>query len=293
MEYRNFGDKKLKVSALGFGAGQIGEARHGDDWVGWFLNYIVDQGVTLIDTARSYGLSEDRIGRHLSWRRKDFVLSTKLGYSVPNTPDWSEWAVTKGVEEALRTMRTDYIDIVHLHSCSLEHLQRGEVIEALEKAKQSGKVRLIAYSGENEALEYAAHCQRFDSLQCSINFCDQRALFGPARWANENGMGVIAKRPIANAPWRFSERPHGNYAETYWLRMKTMNLPDFGIEWNELALRFSLFSESVSSCIVGTTDPNNLDRNLKVLEKGPLSQDILDIIWQAFADNDQDWRGDI
>ena len=71
-------------------------------------------------------------------------------------------------------MQTDYLDIVHLHSCELNILKLGEVIEALEKAKEQGKVKCIAYSGENEELNFAVNSNRFDGIQTSVNICDQR-----------------------------------------------------------------------------------------------------------------------
>lgn len=79
MEQRDFGTTGLRVSALGLGAGQIGDAALTEEHVGTLLNRAVDRGVTLLDTARGYGLSEERIGRHLSYRRHDFILSSKGG----------------------------------------------------------------------------------------------------------------------------------------------------------------------------------------------------------------------
>src|SRR5207249_2921445 len=114
------------------------------------LNQVLDLGLNLIDTARGYGLSEVRIARYLGPRRQEIVLSTKVGYGVLGVKDWTGDAVRLGIDEALQTLQTDWIDIVHLHSCSLEVLQRGEVITALDDARQAGKVRVAAYSGENQ-----------------------------------------------------------------------------------------------------------------------------------------------
>lgn len=156
MEYRQFGHSGLNVSLLGLGAGQIGDARLSESDVAHLLHFAVDQGITLLDTARGYGLSEERIGRHLANKRHQLVLSTKLGYDMPDHADWSAGCITAGVEAALQRLQTDYLDIVHLHSCSLEVLQRGEVITALQAAQQAGKVRVIAYSGETPS--YAGLC---------------------------------------------------------------------------------------------------------------------------------------
>src|SRR5690606_2023592 len=91
---------------------------------GQLLNAVPDLGVGLIDTARSYGLSEERIGRHLCGRRDEFVLSTKVGYGVDGVEDWTPRCVRLGIEAARARLATDVIDIVHLHSCDAVTLAR-------------------------------------------------------------------------------------------------------------------------------------------------------------------------
>jgi len=79
---RPYGKTGLMVSVLGLGAMQIGDPNLEEAEVASLLNAALDAGITLIDTAPSYGCSEERIGRHLASRREDFVLSTKLGYGI-------------------------------------------------------------------------------------------------------------------------------------------------------------------------------------------------------------------
>jgi aryl-alcohol dehydrogenase-like predicted oxidoreductase len=76
MDHRPFGRTGLTFPCLGFGAGHVGDPALAEAEVGRLLHGVLDLGVTLIDTARSYGLSEERIGRHLAGRRNEFVLST-------------------------------------------------------------------------------------------------------------------------------------------------------------------------------------------------------------------------
>jgi aryl-alcohol dehydrogenase-like predicted oxidoreductase len=105
----------------------VGDPQLDDAEVGRMLNLAVDAGVNLFDTAPSYGISEERLGRHLAGRRKEVVLSTKLGYGVPGIADWIGACITAGVEQALRLLRTDYLDIAHFHSCPRAVLeQTGE-----------------------------------------------------------------------------------------------------------------------------------------------------------------------
>jgi aryl-alcohol dehydrogenase-like predicted oxidoreductase len=287
---RAFGTTGLEVSLLGFGAGHVGGDDLSEDQAGTLLNAVLDLGVTLIDTARGYGQSEERIGRHLAHRRDDFVLSTKGGYGVDGVQDWTGEVIRRGIEQALRTMRTDRIDIFHLHSCPLETLRHEDILSALEEAKRQGQIRCIAYSGENDALEWAAGSGRFDSVQCSVNLFDQRALWGVLPGAR--GLGVIAKRPIANAAWQFGDQPHGQYAEAYWRRMKAMNLGP-NIDWLELAIRFSAFAPGVSSIIVGTGKLQHFKHNLELLARGPLPDAEVQRWRSAFEAHDQGWIGQV
>lgn len=292
MIFRNFGTTELNVSAIGYGAGTIGDPRIPEKVAETMLNTVLDSGINLIDTARGYGISEERIGKYISHRRNEFVLSTKVGYGIDGIPDWTYDCIINGIEAALQRLQTDFIDIVHLHSCSVDILQNGEVIDALEKARSDGKTRIIAYSGENDALKYAVQTQRFQSVMASLNICDQRVIDHPLPAAKNQGMGFIAKRPVANAPWRFSEQPNGHYCEEYWHRWKKMGL-HFDIGLQELALRFSAFTFGNDCCIVGTMNIDHLKENIAIAEKGKLPEEIVTTCRNAFHQHGQQWIGQI
>jgi aryl-alcohol dehydrogenase-like predicted oxidoreductase len=286
---RMLGNTGLEVPILGLGAGEIGDWKIEGPKVDEFLNTAVDLGITLLDTARSYGASEERIGRYLRYRRKDFLISTKVGYGIEGILDWTYDAVRAGINEALIKLQSEYIDIVHLHSCPLETLQQGDVIAALQDAVNEGKVRVAAYSGENDELDFAVTSRRFGSVQTSINICDQRVIGRVLPYTIQNGIGVIAKRPIANAPWRFSEAPARKDVEEYWWRWKTMKLDPGGLDWTELSLRFAAYTPGVHSCIAGTANLDHLLSNVAMIEKGPLRADLYNTIRAAFAANDPGW----
>jgi aryl-alcohol dehydrogenase-like predicted oxidoreductase len=292
MDIRNFGTTGIRVPALGLGAGHLGDDSLPEKDAERLLNLAVDSGMTLIDTARGYERSEERIGKFLAHRRSEVVISTKVGYSIPGFADWTYDCILAGVRQAMKLMKTDYLDIVHLHSCPADVLRQGEVIDALQRTVEQGTVRIAAYSGENENLHCALESDRFRSLQCSINICDQRVLDELLPTAKQRGMGIIAKRPVANAPWRFAERPVGRYAEEYWMRWKAMNI-DFGISWQEVALRFSAFTWGVDACIVGTTDAAHLQQNIDIINRGKLPQDIVDALRSAFRTHDNNWIGQV
>lgn len=283
MELRRFGTSDLFVSPLGFGAGHIGAEQMTDREAVYLLEQARDLGINLIDTARGYGLSEQRVGQFLKHRRHDVILSTKVGYDVPGAQDWTFEAVRGGIDQALQTMQTDHLDIVHLHSCSQEILAQGDVIEALEQAKQAGKVRVIAYSGDREDLQYAIKTNRFDSFQTSFNLFDQRV---DEVLPTLLDYGVIAKRPIGNAPWRFTERPVGQYVEPYWERAQQLTYPLEESSWLETALRFTVFEPGITTAIIGTSRPEHLALNQQLIERGPLPTDRVARLKKRFAECD-------
>ncbi len=293
MEKRKFGKSGIEVSALGYGAGHIGAESLDERESEKVLNTVVDLGINLIDSARGYGLSEERIGKYLSHRRGEIVISTKVGYGVEGYQDWTYDCVMAGIERALKTMKTDYIDIVNLHSCPKYILEQYDVVKAVLDAKNQGKIRAAAYSGENEELWYAVESGLFNGVECSVNICDQNSIEGQIAKAENSGIGVIAKRPIANGPWRFETQPYGNYCEEYWKRMKKMELNNFGMDWDELFLRFTLSTKGVSTAIAGSINIDHIKRNAEIAAKGNLDIDIYSKIRRTFIEKEENWRGEI
>lgn len=290
MILNDLGRTGLRVSALGFGAMHINDERTSEAEAGALLNQVLDAGINLVDTARGYGLSEERIGRHLAHRRQDFVLSTKVGYGVEGVPDWTYDCIVQGVERALRLMKTDWLDIVHLHSCPLHVLQQGDVVRALNDCRAAGKLRVAAYSGDNAEVDFAVASGAFGSLQTSVSICDQAHLKERAGAAAERGIGVIAKRPLAGAVWRFADRP-GEFAEgQYWDRFRAMEMSPVD-DWGDIALRFAAFHTGVASAIVGTAKAANLHRNLDAVARGPLAAGLARTIRDVFVHHDQGWPG--
>ncbi len=282
MEIRDFGKTGLRVSALGLGAGQVGAEDLADDEAGRVLNRVLDAGITLIDTADCYGLSEERIGRHIAHRRDEYVLSSKCGHDVPGTQDWTPENVRASVERSLQRLQTDRIDVLHLHSCDKDKLADGSLADAMDELVAAGKVRFAAYSGENDSLAAAIESGRFASVETSVNIADQWSLHHALPAARERGMGVIAKRSIANAVWKYASRPDGVYGEVYWDRLQELDY-DLGADPQVFALRFSAFAPGVDCAIMGTSKLANLDAAVAAVEKGPLEQAQLEAVearWQ-------------
>jgi aryl-alcohol dehydrogenase-like predicted oxidoreductase len=288
---RPYGATGMAISVLGLGTIPLGDRRLTDREADALLDEALAAGITLIDTAPSYGAAEQRLGRWLRGRRDALVISTKLGYAVPGIADWTGPCIAAGVDLALQRLRTDRLDIAHLHSCPLATLCRDDVLSALEAAKQAGKVRAIAYSGDGEALDYALQSGRFDGLMASFNLFDQRV--STEVLPRLGSMGFIAKRPLANAPWRFTAQPIGDYSEVYWQRWQAMNLADPGMPWAELALRFAIWHQGVSGVVVGSAQPEHLRQCVAWAQRGALPEDTLAELRACFERCDRGWVGQV
>jgi aryl-alcohol dehydrogenase-like predicted oxidoreductase len=273
---------------LGLGGGPVGDASLGEKEAAALLNGALDLGVRLIDTAPSYGLSEERIGRHLKHRRHEFVLSSKCGYGVPGTQDWTPECIQLGVDRALSRLQTDYLDIMHFHSCPEETLRSSGVVEALQAAVRAGKVRVAAYSGEGDALQWAIKAGSFGAIQRSVNLCDQ----GQWREAPRE-LGVLAKRTLMNGAFvNEHERPAAPDVATYWDRLWALKLsPAEGMSWAEYSLRFAAFTPGVSCALAGTRRLDRLKELHGFVEKGPLPEGAVQEARRAYERHGSGWPG--
>ena len=156
MELRTLGKTGLKVSALGLGTSEIGYERVTQRQINELINAALDAGLNLIDTAACYGDAEEMIGRAVSHRRADYFILTKCGHAAGiRLPDWNPELIGKSVDRSLKRLRTDHLDVVQFHSCPAEILQRGEIVEALKRAREQGKTRFIGYSGDGDGARWA------------------------------------------------------------------------------------------------------------------------------------------
>lgn len=292
MERRAFGKTDMKVSTLGFGGSEIGLEEAEEKTVAELLGKALDAGLNVIDTAECYGRSEEMIGRTVSQRREQFYLFTKCGHphGMESGANWTADSILKSIERSLQRLRTDHLDLVHLHSCPESVLKKGEAISALQTARDKGYTRYLGYSGDSHAARYAVECGAFDSLQTSINLADQEALEMTLPLAREKQIGIIAKRPIANVAWKRGHKPVNAYHQTYWERLRKLHYPFLKSSELEksvgLALRFTLSVPGVCTAIVGTTKPERWDENARLLEAGSLSPEAFQEIrdrWEEVA----------
>jgi aryl-alcohol dehydrogenase-like predicted oxidoreductase len=298
METRDFGKTGLRVSVLGFGGSELGfDAGVTDARVAALLHPAIDAGLNVIDTASAYLASEALLGRALAGRRERVLLFSKCGATDGfSRSDWSARGLRAQLEQSLRALRTDHLDLLQLHSCGLEVLARGEALEALEALKREGKTRFIGYSGDAAPAVWAVKSSRFDALQTSLNVADQRVLEEALPLARAAGMAVIAKRPVANVAWKSGARPPADgYHHSYWERLRALDF-DFTRrplpEAVEVALRFTVFQPGVSTAIVGSSSPGRWAENAALVGKGPLPDEVVRAIRERWkARGSEAWQG--
>ena len=277
MEKRQLGKTDMQVSVLGFGGAEIGFEGVTEQTVERLLKSALDAGLNVIDTGECYQGSEELIGKTVSDRRADYYLFTKCGHPRGvGSEDWSPSSLLESIERSLRRLKTERLDLIQLHSCSESVLRKGDAIAALQTAREKGYARYLGYSGDSVAARYAVECGAFDALQTSINIADQEAIELTLPVAREKQMGVIAKRPIANAAWKENHKPIESYHHAYWDRLNKLHyefIRHLPLEESIAhALRFTLSVPVVHTAIVGTTKPERWLENAKVVETGLLSE---------------------
>ena len=211
MRPRPLGRTGLTITPLGFGAFKIGRNEKtkyptpyelpGDAEAERILNGVLDLGISHIDTAPAYGLSEERIGRSLSHRRAEFVLSTKVGETFErgaSTYDFSARAIRDSVERSLRRLRTDRLDLVliHSHGDDLRIQRETDAVPTLESLRAEGLARAIGLSGKTvdgaqAALDWA------DVLMVEFRRDDPSHL-PVITAAAARGVGVLVKKGLAS-----------------------------------------------------------------------------------------------
>src|SRR2546422_132543 len=195
MEQRRLGKTDMVASVLGFGGSEIGYQRVSGRTVARLLGSALDAGLNVIDTAECYEDSEVLIGRALGPRRREFHLFTKCGHARGwGRADWRPAPLLASIERSLRRLETDYLDLIQLHSCSLNELRRGDAIAALERARDRGWARYIGYSG---------HCAALHVERAGRPHCDRR---DHEAWAMAAERGAAAARRSASGRVRADPR---------------------------------------------------------------------------------------
>jgi aryl-alcohol dehydrogenase-like predicted oxidoreductase len=291
---RTLGRTQADVTILGYGAMELRGQPRGpeidDDTAGRLLNAVLDGGINLIDTSPDYGRSEELIGKHLGHRRDEFFLASKCGCLIeipadaqpPYPHDYSPANVRADVEQSLRRLRTDRLDLVQVHmSPSVEQLRDNQTVETLQELRKEGKVRFIGMSGILPNLPGQIAMDVFDAFQIPYSAVqrDHEELITAAAATGAGTLirgGAARGAPSEDKNWRTGplSQPAG-LGQRNWAASGIGDLlAGSGMTPMEFVLRFTLSHPYLSTTIVGTASPGHLQSNIATAEKGPLPADL-------------------
>ncbi len=238
------------------------------------LQTAFDSGITLVDTAPTYGIAEDMIGQAFPNAASRPVIATKV--IIPD--DGNLAAVTASVEKSLERLRTDTIDLLQVHNLTILTLERGEIFECLEKLRSQGKVQHIGGSIEDEdAAWLALSNDSIESIQAPFNLLNQKIRRRVLPGAAKRSCGILIRsaylrgvltEALESIPARLA--PLKAAAQAAWNA-----IDGEAATLAEAALRFCLSFPEVSSIVVGMRSIAEMESNLAAAAKGPLSQPVL------------------
>jgi aryl-alcohol dehydrogenase-like predicted oxidoreductase len=281
---RQLGRTGLQVTTLGYGAMELRGAPRGRDTseeqAERILNAALDAGINFIDTSPDYGVSEERIGRYISHRRSEYYLASKCGCWVGDNPPaasaggrnphvFTRENIIAGVEQSLRRMKTDHLDIVQFHaSPSRAQLEEHGALDALRELQREGKVRFIGSSSTLPNLKEHIEMAVFDEFQIPYSALqrEHEELISAAARA---GAGIVIRGGAARGG---PGKEEGNAWDT-WQRAGLDDLLG-DMSRMEFILRFTYTNPDLDTTIVGTVSPEHLQDNLNALFKGPLPPDV-------------------
>jgi aryl-alcohol dehydrogenase-like predicted oxidoreductase len=289
---RPLGRTGTDVTILGYGAMELRGQPRGpaidDDAAGKLLGAVLDAGINLIDTSADYGRSEELIGRYLGHRRDEYFLASKCGCPLsqpadatpPYQHDYRRANVQADVEQSLRRLGTDHLDLVQVHmSPSRAQLEADDTVATLQDLRDQGKVRFIGMSGILPNLPDHIAMGVFEVFQIPYSAL-QREHEDLITAAAANGAGTLIRggaargAPAGDKGWH--RGPIGladGEGERRWRSSAVAEMLD-GMTPMEFVLRFTLSHPDLSSTIVGTANIDHLRANLAVAEKGPLPPDL-------------------
>lgn len=279
MKYRRLGRTGLDVSEIGLGALEIGRdwgirvegdfGRPDRDDAIRLVHEALDLGINFFDTAPAYQLSEERLGEALRGRRDEVFIATKVGEHYSDERgfwyDPGRQAVRASIEQSLRRLQTDVIDLLQIHSASREIIERGETLDEMLRFREAGHVRFVGMSGEADGALAAIENGGYDTIQVPYSIVDQRVNDMVLPRAKEHDVGVIVMMPLGQGIITDKYRHHDN--EEQRRRAEALQfLAHDGQTLAQAALRFVLANEAVSTIIAGTRKVDNLRSNVAAAE---------------------------
>jgi aryl-alcohol dehydrogenase-like predicted oxidoreductase len=304
MNYRKLGKTGFNISEISLGTWQIG-GRWGTDFsytnAENILNTAVNQGINFIDTADVYSasLSERAIGKFLKNQSEKIFVATKCGRQIsPHiNENYSPKILRKFVEDSLQNMGLDSLDLIQLHCPPTEVYTRPEIFGEFEKLKTEGKIQNLGLSVEKiEEAILGIEFENVATVQIIFNIFRQRPAEVFFKKAIEQNVGIIVRVPLAsgllagqyNQSTIFGEGDHRNFNRNgeYFDKGETFSGVDYNIAIDavenirgafpenenmaELAIRWILDHEAVSTVIPGASNPEQVIKNTSASRRNPL-----------------------
>jgi aryl-alcohol dehydrogenase-like predicted oxidoreductase len=289
---RRLGRTGADVTVLGYGAMELRGAPTGpqisDEDASALLNAVLDSGVNFIDTSIDYGRSEELIGRYIGHRRDEYFLASKCGCPMgkfpPGTPrplphDFTPDNVRSGLEQSLRRLGTDHLDLVQIHiSPSRAELETAGTIGCLERLRTEGKIRFIGMSGTLPNLPDHIDMGVFDAFQIPYSALqrEHESLISRAAAAGAGTVirgGVARGGPSDEKDWQGPLGLGAGVGRERWADAGLDSLLD-GMDRMAFVLRFTLTHPDLHTTIVGTSNADHFRANLAAAEQGPLPPDL-------------------
>ena len=284
MEYRKLGHTDLNLSLIGFGASALGGVfGNFDPGEGMrAVHRAVDSGINFFDSSPYYGitLSETRLGEALVGRRQRVVLATKCGRYGVDEFDFSAKRVLASIDESLRRLQTDYIDLFQVHDVEFGDVQQiiNETLPALRQLQQQGKARYIGITGyPPKLLRRIAESTPVDSIlsYCHYTLLNRRMDEVLTPFTRERGIGLINASGLCmgllteHGPPDWHPAPRG-------VRDAGRKAAEFcrahGVDISEVALRFCLDHPYVGSTLIGIASTREVETSLNLLRNATDSE---------------------
>jgi aryl-alcohol dehydrogenase-like predicted oxidoreductase len=285
---RTLGRTGLEPTLVGFGALEIGRdwgvgnaddrQRPAEEEAGRTLQEVLDLGINLIDTASAYHRSEERIGRYVHARRKDYILATKCGEHnrEPDTYyDFSQDAISRSIENSRRLLKTDVIDLLQIHfgPDPDQVLDDGGCVRAMKEARERGFVRYLGASVDGPVLDRCIESGDFDVVQVGYSLLWQGE-GERIKKAAERGIGVLIRSGLGGG-WLTSRALRVRPEERPKKVNALLELCNGDAEKvTSLALQFLARNAGISSILVGSKSSLNI-RSAVALLAGPTDDGLL------------------
>ncbi|MHA4808112.1 aldo/keto reductase [Flavitalea flava] len=204
MQYELLGRSGIRVSKIAFGCMSLKEGLVGEEDASRLIHHAIDKGIDFFDTADLYekGMNENRLGKSLLGKRENVVLATKVGNHWRGDGSGWDWDPRKeyiisAVEESLKRLRTDYIDLYQLHGGTTDD-PIDEIIETFELLQAQGKIRAYGLSSIRPQVirEYALR-SRIVSVMLQYSLLDRRPEETCLGLLQEKRIGVLARGGLA------------------------------------------------------------------------------------------------